>query len=296
MEDTNWVTALDVFDKRIYGVLESINNGMGTIKLDNGDYIDCYKAGIEYIPAPWDIGTSVKVINQHAKSYGFIGEVKRRNYDRHADQWVYGLGKLGHVQYDDLQIIKQPSFVTKFKQGDKVRVIKESSDSWNMIGTVRRSNCTVINHYDIQLEDTTSLTLRYNEIEPLIKTKSNKENTMSKAKDQLNANKDAAILAGKLVAGKAINTKLVKLLKPKLPMMIRGYADSPFASLVAANIVGIAIKHYAPTNRRANEVADLMLEAAALEALQSFNIEDLIEELLKGVKLPKEDKTTEDDN
>lgn len=243
---------------------------------------------LEPIKSPnFNVGDSVKV-----KGYDNIDEVIGLAYTSFMEVWEYELMKsydnCSWQEADDLVLVNTVP-PTKFQVGDDVLIANRISDQWNMVGPVRRIGGTNdivvytirINGRDHSFEEQELSEVRYDN-----KTKS-KETKMNKAKDQLESNKTAAVLAAKLVAGKAINKKLVKLIKPKLPMMLRGYAESPFASLVAANAVGVALKHYAPTNPKAMQIADLMLNAAALELLESFNIEEMLDGLLKGVKLPK---------
>ena len=98
--------------------------------------------------------------------------------------------------------------------------------------------------------------------------------------------KDAIKVAAKLEAGKIINKQVIKQVKPHLPLLVRGLADHPAASIVLANVVSIAVKHFMPENQKLNTVADLMLGAAAVDTVASFNIEAFVEDLLKNIKLP----------
>lgn len=99
-------------------------------------------------------------------------------------------------------------------------------------------------------------------------------------------NKDAIKVAAKLEAGKIINKQVIKQVKPHLPLLVRGLADHPAASIVLANVVSIAVKHFMPENKKLNAVAELMLGAAAVDTVASFNIETFVEDLLKNIKLP----------
>ena len=99
-------------------------------------------------------------------------------------------------------------------------------------------------------------------------------------------NKDAIKVAAKLEAGKIINKQVIKQVKPHLPLLVRGLADHPAASIVLANVVSIAVKHFMPENKKLNTVAELMLGAAAVNTVASFNIEAFVEDLLKNIKLP----------
>ena len=107
-------------------------------------------------------------------------------------------------------------------------------------------------------------------------------------------NKDAIKVAAKLEAGKIINKQVIKQVKPHLPLLVRGLADHPAASIVLANVVSIAVKHFMPENKKLNTVAELMLGAAAVDTVASFNIEAFVEDLLKNIKLPT--GTLDDDN
>lgn len=103
--------------------------------------------------------------------------------------------------------------------------------------------------------------------------------------EMANINKQAAFNVAKITAGKALNTKLAKLVKPKLPMMLKGYADHPLFSSVIANLVAGAIKRYTD-NDKANQAADAMIEAAMFQLADSFNIQETIDSFLDGFSLP----------
>ena len=105
------------------------------------------------------------------------------------------------------------------------------------------------------------------------------------ATNLMHQNKDNATAVARVTAGKAINKKLLDLVKPKLPLMVRGFADHELAPLLIANGVAFAIKQYTD-NAKANEAADMMLEAAAFQTAEAFNIDDIIEDLLDGIKMP----------
>lgn len=110
---------------------------------------------------------------------------------------------------------------------------------------------------------------------------------MSKVAKVVDANKAAAITAGKLVAGKIAIKNVTKLVTPRLPMMVRGYADSAVGQLVLANLFKFAVENYAPGNKNAVLVADAMLEGAMVSALEGFNIEQMISQVLEGVDIGK---------
>lgn len=66
-------------------------------------------------------------------------------------------------------------------------------------------------------------------------------------------------------------------------MMVRGYLDTPLGRAVVANIFSLAVDQYASNNNLAKELSDAALQAAALEVVQSFNISELIDEVIQGV-------------
>lgn len=108
---------------------------------------------------------------------------------------------------------------------------------------------------------------------------------MSKLANVVSVNKTAAISAARITGGKIAIKNITKLIAPKLPIMVRGYADTSVGQLVIANLFKFAIENYAPQNKNAVLVADAMLEGAMINVLEGFNIEEMIESVLKGVNL-----------
>lgn len=100
----------------------------------------------------------------------------------------------------------------------------------------------------------------------------------------LDQNKQAAIIAGKMEAGRILNKQVIKQIKPHIPMFVRGYLDTPLAPVIVANLVAAIGNH--TQNRRVQQVSELMLLAAADTTVQSFNLDKIIDDVLAGVKLP----------
>lgn len=100
-------------------------------------------------------------------------------------------------------------------------------------------------------------------------------------------NKSAALTVAKLEAGRIAVKQVSKLVTPKLPMLVRGYADTEIGRLVIANLFNFAVTQFAPQNKNAVLVADAMLEGAMLDALQSLNVEALINDVVGKVDLSK---------
>lgn len=99
------------------------------------------------------------------------------------------------------------------------------------------------------------------------------------------ANKNAAVNAAKLEAGSIVLKKVSGIAASKAPFMIRGYVDTAVGRVVIANLLNFAVSQYAPNNRKAVIAADAAMQAAMLELVQSFNVGEMIDEVLKGVNL-----------
>ncbi|WWD11558.1 hypothetical protein CPL00146S_CDS0183 [Escherichia phage SmurfNell] len=116
-------------------------------------------------------------------------------------------------------------------------------------------------------------------------TTENKGNIMSKVSSIVAANKSAVVNAAKLEAGKIALTQITKVAAKKAPFMIKGYIDTPIGRVVITNLLSVAVDQYAPTNQKAKAVAGAAMEAAMLEMVQSFNIAEMIDEMVKGIDI-----------
>ena len=118
--------------------------------------------------------------------------------------------------------------------------------------------------------------------------KSEKKTMAQKLKDTgiqtLDQNKKAAIIAGKMEAGRILNKQVLKQIKPHIPMFVRGYLDTPLAPVIVANLVAAVGNH--TQNKKVQQVSELLLLAAADATVQSFNLDKIIDDVLAGVKLP----------
>lgn len=116
-------------------------------------------------------------------------------------------------------------------------------------------------------------------------TENKGKNAMTKITNIVAANKSAVVNAAKLEAGKIALTQITKVAAKKAPFMIKGYIDTPIGRVVIANLLSVAVDQYAPTNQKAKAVADAAMEAAMLEMVQSFNIAEMIDEMVKGIDI-----------
>lgn len=124
-------------------------------------------------------------------------------------------------------------------------------------------------------------------------TENKGKNTMTKIANIVAANKSAVVNAAKLEAGKIALTQITKVAAKKAPFMIKGYIDTPVGRVVIANLLSVAVDQYAPTNQKAKAVAGAAMEAAMLEMVQSFNIAEMIDEMVKGIDISTFTTSTE---
>lgn len=66
-------------------------------------------------------------------------------------------------------------------------------------------------------------------------------------------------------------------------MMVRGYADSALAPVIAANLISFAVTSFASDNNKAVWVADAMMVAAMSEFMENFNVDKMLAEVLATV-------------
>lgn len=107
------------------------------------------------------------------------------------------------------------------------------------------------------------------------KTKS----TIGTVKDR---NVEAVKLTAKIAAGKALNCTVQEKIVPKLPLMVRGYANTEVGQVVLANVVAAALTYYAPSDERAKMVSEAMIQASMLDMMASFDIEGLVKDFLSS--------------
>ncbi len=107
------------------------------------------------------------------------------------------------------------------------------------------------------------------------------------AKELLDQNKDALLLAAKIEVGEAAVKQVSKIVKKQLPMMMRGYADLPVFDIVVANLVVMALKQFAPDNQKAQVIADAMLLAAMHKQMREFDLAGMVDEFVSGIDVSK---------
>lgn len=118
-----------------------------------------------------------------------------------------------------------------------------------------------------------------------------KENKMTKVAQAIDTNKNAAIIAAQLEAGRLANKHATKLISGKLPLMVKGYADTPLARLAFANAIKFAVDNYGGKfgkhKELASQVSEAMVVAAYSEIIANFDIDSMIEQFLEGKEMKK---------
>lgn len=109
-------------------------------------------------------------------------------------------------------------------------------------------------------------------------------NTMKLSLAQIiEQNKDSAIQAGKLEAGRTVNQQLGAVMAKSLPLMVRGYAQTELGHLVVANLFLLAVQNFASDNKVAMALAESAVNSASYELLRGLDIPKLIDDVVKGV-------------
>lgn len=99
------------------------------------------------------------------------------------------------------------------------------------------------------------------------------------------SNFSAAKTAAVMEAGRIANVEITKVLAKRLPMMVKGYADTPAGRLVVANLAGVALQQFRPDDARLKALVDAMQVQAYQELLQTIDIEGFIDGLLENPKI-----------
>lgn len=97
-------------------------------------------------------------------------------------------------------------------------------------------------------------------------------------------NKSAAINAAVDAVGRTGNALAINLVKPHLPMMVRGYADHPLFAITMANLVNYAVQQTGLGGERGRVAANAMIQSAYVDLGRKFDINKMVETLLN--KLP----------
>lgn len=118
--------------------------------------------------------------------------------------------------------------------------------------------------------------------EPIMTKTSIVERAQATGSRIIAANKQAAQSAAYLEAGNIANNQLAKVAGKKLPLMLRGYADTPWGKLVIANIAQQLAAEFRPNHKQLQSLTAAMTVAAYSEVIKLVNIDGVIDELLES--------------
>lgn len=99
----------------------------------------------------------------------------------------------------------------------------------------------------------------------------------------LDANKGAFKANASRRAGAMFNDRVIGLIAPKLPMMVRGYKDEAWFKFIVANAVAAAVVKFGGTNDKLLMLADAGITAANDDFLGSFDFEGIINGVVDGI-------------
>ena len=153
------------------------------------------------------------------------------------------------------------------------------SDSGMTDATISYSNTTApLNSYSYKKEETTVKSNSIlDRVETAGKTVVGKQTVMAKT-------------ALTLEAARILNNQLVSVAAKKLPLMVRGYADTPIGKAVIANAFFMSMEMALP-NVNDNDVRKQVARAAVVgayqELVQSFDVEGVFNDLFNTPALKK---------
>lgn len=111
------------------------------------------------------------------------------------------------------------------------------------------------------------------------------KNMVSRTTD---ANVSAVKVAAVIATGRTVNEVIVSKFKNKLPIMVRGYAETPVGAIVIANLVDFGVKQFAADNAKFNYVSNAMMQAAMVDLLAEFDFAAIMNDILANVVISEE--------
>ena len=207
-------------------------------------------------------------------------------YSRHIDDLVPGV----KLQLTPVENLYDPRAVGVFYNGDQIGWIPKAKNApvWAVLQELKSLSATVLNHDKSQgfnsrlyIGATTPVKGAASRTSYTI-TPTAQEPKMSKINTLIEINKTSASSAAFMEAGYIANKQLGKVLGKQLPMMVRGYADTPLGHLVLANLALLAIEHFRPDQRQLRRLAQAMQVQAYQELLKELDIDGMIDDLLEN--------------
>lgn len=132
---------------------------------------------------------------------------------------------------------------------------------------------------------TTQLPIKETITEPEDKEQDNMSNTQIQTIVAKNIKLGTS--AAFLEAGRIANNQLSGMASKKLPLMARGYADTPLGRLLIANVASMAAEHFRPGDEKFKNLTNAMVVSAYQEVLQQFDVESFIDDILSNNTIKK---------
>lgn len=114
------------------------------------------------------------------------------------------------------------------------------------------------------------------------------ERIQAAGQKQIQCQSDLAQTAATLEAARILGDEITDIAKQNAPMMLRGYMDNKYAKAVLMNAVMVGVETAfpdLPEDHVYKQVASAAVVVAYQEAIQSFNIQDMIKDLFSGEKM-----------
>ncbi len=125
-------------------------------------------------------------------------------------------------------------------------------------------------------------------VAPIQPIKSQEQDTMAtKVNAVIEKNITLGTSAAFLEAGRIASNQLSSVASKKLPIMVRAYADTAVGRLLLANIAVMAAEHFRPEDNRLRKLVEAMTISSYQEVLQTFDIEQMIEDLVSNKTIAK---------
>lgn len=109
----------------------------------------------------------------------------------------------------------------------------------------------------------------------------------SKTALKIEQQKQLLATAALMEAGRIANNKLSEIAVAKLPPPLNMLAGTPVGHLVLANILQMAAEQFRPGDDLVKRMTNAMVVTAYASIIQSFNVEDIFNELLGDKKVAK---------
>ena len=109
----------------------------------------------------------------------------------------------------------------------------------------------------------------------------------TKAAQKLEQQKQLLATAALMEAGRIANNKLADIAVSKLPAPLNMLAGTPVGVLVLANVLQMAAEQFRPGDDLVKRMTNAMVVSAYTGIIQSFNVEDIFNELIGDKSIAK---------